>query len=215
MRKNMLNNKDDIEKPSFFKYAILIAIVFCICVISIGLIIANSNNKKTGLDILSEMQEKKEKTQEVAVSDVEENDNSLLEENYNEREIAESSEDYKQIEELENTMEEVGVEFDDLDVEAEVKQIRTWYYSPTESDEKFVISKGTDDWNYSREYYFHDGLLYFVFIFNGSEEHRLYFKDNVMIRYIDENKNVYDYGNTSDFYDWEDRALSEAKQFYE
>lgn len=101
----MLNNKDDIEKPSFFKYAILIAIVFCICVISIGLIIANSNNKKTGLDILSEMQEKKEKTQEVAVSDVEENDNSLLEENYNEREIAESSEDYKQIEELENTME--------------------------------------------------------------------------------------------------------------
>lgn len=57
--------------------------------------------------------------------------------------------------------------------------------------------------------------MYFAFVFNGTEEHRLYFKDGVMIRYIDENKNIYDYGNTSDFYDWESKVLSESKQFYE
>jgi hypothetical protein len=55
----MSNNKNDIEKPSFFRYAVLIAIVFCVCVISIGLIVVNSNNKKTGLEVLNEMQEAK------------------------------------------------------------------------------------------------------------------------------------------------------------
>lgn len=117
---------------------------------------------------------------------------------------------------VEQTQDELPqIDLENLDVEAEVKQICSWYYSPTDSEEKFVLSKRTDGWNYSREYYFHEGVLYFAFVFNGIEEHRLYFKDGVMIRYINENNNIYDYGNTSDFYDWENKVLSESKQFYE
>lgn len=85
---------------------------------------------------------------------------------------------------------------------------------PTDLDKKFVLSNGTDGWNYSRQYYFHDGDLYFAFVFNGTEEHRLYFKDGVLIRYIDENKNVYEYGNTDAFADLEEQVKDEAKQIY-
>lgn len=63
----MSNNKRDIEKPSFFRYAVLIAIVFCVCVIFICLIVVNSNNKKTGIEVLSEIQEEK-KAQEDTVN---------------------------------------------------------------------------------------------------------------------------------------------------
>lgn len=209
----MSNNKNDIEKPSFFRYAVLIAIVFCVCVISIGLIVVNSNNKKTGLEVLNEMQEEK-KVQEDTVNSKEEANasNSIAGNNTEEAEgVVETSDEI-----AEQTQDELSqIDLANLDVEAEVEQIRSWYYSPSDSEEKFVLSKGTDGWNYSREYYFHEGDLYFAFVFNGTEEHRLYFKDGVMIRYIDENKNVYDYGNTSEFYDWESKVLSESKQFYE
>lgn len=196
------------ERPTFFKYAVLIAITLCICVISIALIIANSDRKKTGLDILSEKQEASKIEKEKSETDQLEVETDEIEETNSSHEQEEQRETLESIEEVEQ-------EFENLDVEAEVEQIRSWYYSPTESEEKFVLSKGTDGWNYSREYYFHEGKLYFVFIYNGLEEHRLYFKDDIMIRYIDENKSVYDYGNTNEFFDWESRALSESKQFYE
>ena len=93
---------------------------------------------------------------------------------------------------------------------AEIERIRDCYYHPTEADEKIVLSNGADGWSYSREYYFHNGKLVFAFIFNGSEEHRLYFKDGHMIRYIDEHKNVYDFGALAPFADLEERALEEA-----
>lgn len=209
----MSNNKNDIEKPSFFRYAVLIAIVFCVCVISIGLIVVNSNNKKTGLEVLNEMQEAKKAQEDTVNSEEEANaSNSIAGNNTEEAEgVVETSDEM-----AEQTQDELPqIDLANLDVEAEVEQIRSWYYSPTDSEEKFVLSKGTDGWNYSREYYFHEGVLYFAFVFNGTEEHRLYFKDGIMIRYIDENKNIYDYGNTSDFYDWESKVLSESKQFYE
>lgn len=209
----MSNNKNDIEKPSFFRYAVLIAIVFCVCVISIGLIVVNSNNKKTGLEVLNEMQEAKKAQEDTVNSEEEANaSNSIAGNNTEEAEgVVETSDEM-----AEQTQDELPqIDLANLDVEAEVEQIRSWYYSPTDSEEKFVLSKGTDGWNYSREYYFHEGVLYFAFVFNGTEEHRLYFKDGIMIRYIDENKNIYDYGNTSDFYDWESKVLSESKRFYE
>lgn len=209
----MSNNKTDIEKPSFFRYAVLIAIVFCVCVISIGLIVVNTNNKKTGLEVLNEMQEEKKAQEDTVNSEEEANASSSIAGNNTEEAegVVETSDEI-----AEQTQDELPqIDLANLDVEAEVEQIRSWYYSPTDSEEKFVLSKGTDGWNYSREYYFHEGVLYFVFAFNGTEEHRLYFKDGVMIRYIDENKNIYDYGNTSDFYDWESKVLSESKQFYE
>ncbi len=96
----------------------------------------------------------------------------------------------------------------------EIDRIRDIYYTPTAADSKVVLSNGTDGWNYSREYYYHDGKLVFAFMFNGGEEHRLYFKDDHMIRYIDENHTVYDYGALDPFASWAERALEEGKQVF-
>lgn len=88
--------------------------------------------------------------------------------------------------------------------------IRSCYYTPGAGDTKVVLENGTDGWNYSREYYYHDGQFIFAFIYNGTEEHRLYFKDNHMIRYIDEYHTTYNFGNLDAFRDWEEKALKEA-----
>ncbi len=88
--------------------------------------------------------------------------------------------------------------------------IRACYYTPGDLDTKIVLENGTDGWNYSREYYYHDGQFIFAFIYNGTEEHRLYFKDNHMIRYIDERHTTFDFPNLDAFQDWEQRALEEA-----
>ena len=102
---------------------------------------------------------------------------------------------------------------DTYDVESEVETIRGWYYAtqdyPGQASEidgvtyyatngqvnKIVCPSGNSDVNYSRMYYFHDGKLYFAFIYDDSNEHRLYYKDDVLIRYIDENGTVTDYGS--------------------
>ena len=88
-------------------------------------------------------------------------------------------------------------------VDREVAQIREWYYSTQENPgacknyndksvytkdgdiTKVVVFSGTDGWNYSREYYYHNGKLYFAFVFAGKEEHRMYFCDDILIRYVD------------------------------
>ena len=123
----------------------------------------------------------------------------------------------------------------DIVVEDEVKQIREWFYGTQNSLDsyeqstsgnvtyyledgipvKIVVKKGTDGWNYAREYYYHGGVFYFAFIFNGGDEHRLYFKEDQMIRYIDQNKSTYDYGQTDQFSDWETPALQEAYRLLE
>lgn len=58
--------------------------------------------------------------------------------------------------------------------------------------------------------------MYFAFVYAGKEEHRLYFKDGVLIRYIDESKNTYDYGNKKlmSFSEWNDKVLSESVEIY-
>ncbi|MCI6061688.1 MAG: hypothetical protein MR729_11140 [Dorea sp.] len=200
----MKNNTSKLKKPSRTEFVIIFLGGLISCALVAGLIVAHFNNKKEESEYLSEIQEEKEAKKE-ADKDAEKEVEKEVEEEIISNDDEPASSDLT---------EEENHAFDNLDVEAEVEQIRSWYYSPTESDEKFVLNNGTDGWNYSREYYFHDGVLYFAFVFNGTEEHRLYFKDGVMIRYIDENKNVYDYGNTSQFYDWESRVLQESEQFY-
>ena len=96
------------------------------------------------------------------------------------------------------------------DLEAEIEKIRTYYYKPGDDDKKIVLENGTNGWNYSRDYRFHHNKPVFAFIFDGTEEHRLYFKDDHMIRYIDENHVTYDYPDTSGFQSWADRAIAEA-----
>ena len=79
-----------------------------------------------------------------------------------------------------------------------------------------MLENGEDGWSYTREYYYHDGALIFAFIYNfdGTEQHRLYFKDGHMIRYIDENHTVYDFGALAPFEDWEKRTREEAARLY-
>ena len=114
------------------------------------------------------------------------------------------------------------------DVESEVAQIRVDYYATqddpgaektvdgityyTKNGEttKIVCPNGTSGWGYSREYFFKNGKLYFAFIFDGTIEHRLYFADDTLIRYIDENSVTYDYGDIQ--CPFEQKALTEAYQ---
>lgn len=100
------------------------------------------------------------------------------------------------------------------ELEAEIVRVRAVYYTPGAEDSKRVLSNGTDGWNYSREYYYHAGQLVFAFIYDGTEEHRLYFKDGHMIRYIDEHHTVFDFGALDPFSSWAERALEEAERLY-
>ena len=96
------------------------------------------------------------------------------------------------------------------ELEQQIQWIKQCYYTPTQVDIKIVVDAGTDGWKYTREYYYHDGVFLFAFIYDGTEEHRLYFKDNHMIRYIDPNHVIYDFGSLDPYKDWEQRALEEA-----
>ncbi len=70
------------------------------------------------------------------------------------------------------------------------------------------ISSGTID-NYTRFYYFDNEKLIFVFCFDGNKENRLYFKDNVLFRWIDENGNTHDNEfNNTDFMDLKTQTLN-------
>ncbi len=121
-----------------------------------------------------------------------------------------------------------------VDVEAEVAQIREWYYDTQERQDslicceytqgiyyfeygyaiKGVIPADYDDWGYTREYYYHDHELYFAFLFAGSEEYRLYFKDGKVIRYIDANGTVYDYGDIGEGEQLSERVRLESDALY-
>lgn len=100
------------------------------------------------------------------------------------------------------------------DLEKEIEKIRTYYYTPSSDDEKIVLENGTNGWNYSRDYRYHNGRLIFAFIFDGTEEHRLYFKDDHMIRYIDENSVTYDFPDCNKYSSWAEKALKEAYAQY-
>lgn len=52
---------------------------------------------------------------------------------------------------------------------------------------KKKLDAGINGYNYNREYYYDtdSGRIAFAFIYNGSEEYRLYFRTNQLIRYID------------------------------
>lgn len=101
------------------------------------------------------------------------------------------------------------------DVEYEVKIIKEWYYSTRDNiknkyfeirnfegsvkayfeESNLVMIEVPTGYNgiaYSRLYYYHDGKLYFAFVFDKTIENRLYFKGNLLIRYIDESNVVHD-----------------------
>ena len=121
-----------------------------------------------------------------------------------------------------------------IDVEAEVAQIREWYYDTQERQDflmyceyeqgkyyfeggyaiKGVIPAGYNNWGYTREYYYHDQKLYFAFLFAGNEEYRIYFKDGKVMRYVDSNGTVYDYGNIGEGEQLGKDVMSESEALY-
>ncbi len=58
---------------------------------------------------------------------------------------------------------------------------------------KVEIPKGTFGYDMSRQYYYdvNTGELLFAFVFKGKEEYRLYYKDGILVRYIDPEGTVY------------------------
>ena len=122
----------------------------------------------------------------------------------------------------------------DIDVESEVATIRDYYYTTQNNlgsymleehqnltmyheagyPVKIFVKSGYNDWDYTREYFYHDQELYFAFVYNNNEQHRLYFKDGIMIRYIDENGNTYDYGSLDAYSDWADNVKNESNGIY-
>lgn len=70
----------------------------------------------------------------------------------------------------------------EIDVEAYVKQIKDWYYNPTDADTSVTKKGGTS--GYTREYSYHNGGLCFAFVHKDGEEHRLYYSPGAIIRYI-------------------------------
>ena len=68
------------------------------------------------------------------------------------------------------------------------------YYRDDGMIKKAVCEAGYNGWDYTREYYYDNGSLYYAVVSNGAEEHKLYYADGTLIRYIDQNGTIMDYG---------------------
>ena len=102
----------------------------------------------------------------------------------------------------------------------EVKKGVKEYLDPYSGDVIcIIISKGIDGSNYSRYYYFNDGMLMFVYL-EGSDAHRLYFKDGYLFRWRyssdskkPEKSDYHDNGNSEEYLKWEDFVTKEADSY--
>ena len=117
------------------------------------------------------------------------------------------------------------------DVENKVLDIRNWY-NDTQNNLSFLSTVETaegvvkyyneesslirvdvpadENCHYTRYYYFKDDILYFAFVFDGQKENRLYFYDEMLFRWIDENGVIHDNElNNEAFMSWERKILEE------
>lgn len=93
-------------------------------------------------------------------------------------------------------------------------------YSENGEVRLIVVKKGSNYSDYIRYYYFEDSKLIFAYI-EGSDSHRLYFKDDVLFRWryasdavkFSEAEN-HDNEDSADFRTWEAFALDEAYAYY-
>ena len=120
---------------------------------------------------------------------------------------------------------------DNFDIEKEVLKIRELYNSTqsnlsnlTKKDSVSGKVKYYDDssklvrmdipsnsiTSYTKYYYFENGELYFAFVFDGTKENRLYFKDNRLFRWIDEFGGIHDKERSNNaFIEWEKIVLND------
>lgn len=89
----------------------------------------------------------------------------------------------------------------------------TYYYTQS-NPEKITVKKGYIGKNYTRQYYYENGKLYFAFIYIGNEEYRAYYEGSNLIRFINKDGVIFDYGNLDGFSDWDKTIQSEASEVY-
>ena len=120
---------------------------------------------------------------------------------------------------------------DNFDIEKEVLKIRE-LYNATQSNSSNLTKKDSvsgkvkyyDDssklvrmdipsnsiTSYTKYYYFENGELYFAFVFDGTKENRLYFKNNRLFRWIDEDGEIHDKERSNNtFIEWEKIVLND------
>lgn len=100
-----------------------------------------------------------------------------------------------------------------IDVDAELAQIRSWYYSPGATDVRREVGAGTNGWSYSREYLYHDGVMVFAYVYGGGEEHRLYFKDGTLFFVIETDRSEYRLDETAPFLPMAEQAKTDALNY--
>ena len=91
------------------------------------------------------------------------------------------------------------------------------YYFDNSSVAMVRYPAGTDGDPYERRYFFdtRNDELVFAFIFLGTEEHRMYFYKDSLIRYIDDQTTVTDNPTDDELLDWAERAIGEAYNYWD
>ena len=96
------------------------------------------------------------------------------------------------------------------------------YYDRNDNLACVIVFRGTKGIGsysdtYSRCYYFDNGKLFFAF-FEGNDSHRLYFYDEMLMRwrYTSTTGTAvnYDFDFSKDYFQWEELALNEVQTFY-
>lgn len=77
---------------------------------------------------------------------------------------------------------------------------------------KKELHQGEDNYNMSRQYYYdtNSGDMVFAFVFQGTQEHRLYFQDDKLVRYIDETGVIINNPTSEKALKMADHAIGEA-----
>ncbi len=71
-----------------------------------------------------------------------------------------------------------------------------------------------DGMNYTRNYYYNNGKMYFAFCFNAYYQHRMYFDGETLIRWINPDKVEFDNArDNADFIYWERELRNEASAY--
>lgn len=122
---------------------------------------------------------------------------------------------------------------DEFDIEEEVLRIRS-LYNDTQSNLSKLTKKTMDngvvkyyDSNsnlvradipansitpYTKYYYFNNGYIYFAFVFDGEKENRLYFRNDMLFRWIDEAGKTHDHEvNNGTFKFWENEVITDVQ----
>ena len=119
-----------------------------------------------------------------------------------------------------------------IDLDVEIAKIQEWYYSSQDqldnmdvvdtgeatvymengNVQKIVVFDGINGIDDTREYSFKDNRLYFAFVYNGDHEQRFYFVNNMLVRYIDEQSEIYDLEDADLYIDFAMELQNDAFQ---